>query len=438
MTRFSMILFGFSLLFGVTGLIQLSGQSQLSLDEVLVAVKENNYDLQAARQNIKAAEVLTSKYNRGYRPTLGINAGLGYDLNSIRTVYNFNFPDLNISNIQAYSGNIGVGGSYLLYDGGQRNARNEKNEASLDVAHLQLENIQQLMSFNAAQLYYSLAQAAYDVELLTESLNISSERFKRARTYYDYGKVNKVDILNAEVDVSRDSISLISINNDIENLKWQLNQLTLRNDTDYAVDTSFVLEYELEKLNILQESMLQSNAELISLQKQADLVQYDLAIAGKINAPQITANGTYNINYQKNSSKSQLDLNRNNGLNLGVTASWNILDGGTQKVQEQLAAVDQETAMIAFKTRENELITQLNRLWNTYQNNLLTIRIEKKNIQINRANFDLVKALYENGQQSSVEFRQAQLNLMTARSQYYRARTNAKLVEVEMDYLLGK
>jgi len=50
----------------------------------------------------------------------------------------------------------------------------------------------------------------------------------------------------------------------------------------------------------------------------------------------------------------------------------------------------------------------------------------------------LVKSLYENGQQSSVEFRQAQLNLINAQSQYFIARTSAKLLEVELDYLLGK
>ena len=415
----------------------LVAQSTLTTDEVLSAIEENNYDLQAARQSIASAEILTSKYNRGYLPTLNLNAGLGYSLNGIKTVYNFNFPDLNIQNIQAYNGNIGIGSSYLLYDGGQRNLRNNKNEANLDIAHQQLDNIQQLIGFNALQIYYSIAQALYNIDLLTESLAISKQRFKRAQTYYEYGNTSRVDVLNAEVDVARDSLNLNAVKNDIENLKLQLNQLTLRTDTDYQVDTAFTLMYQISDISELQSIMLQSNAELIALQKQADLVKYDVAIADKINAPQIIANGAYNLNYQKNSSKSQLDLNRTNGLNLGLAASWNLLDGGQQKIQKQLAAVDQSNAMIAFKNKENELIIQLNRLWNTYQNNLQNLRIEQQNIETNRVNFDLVKTLYENGQQSSIEFRQAQLNLINAQSQYFFARTSAKLSEVEIDYLLG-
>ncbi len=435
MTRIYICLVSF---FFLSSTARLVAQATLSIEEVMTAVIENNYDLQAAKQNIEAAELLTSKYNRGYMPTMGINAGLGYNLNGVKTVYNFNFPDLNIQNIQAYNGNIGVSSSYLLYDGGQRHARNDKNLASLDIAQYQLENIQQQLSFSAAQIYYTIAQAVYNIDLLAESLDISKDRYKRAQTYYDYGNRNKVDVLNAEIDVSRDSLNLISVENDIENLKWQLNQLTLRGDTEYAVDTSFVLTYQLADPRELESTMLVANTELIALEKNIELVKYDEVIASKLNAPQIIANGAYNLNYQKNSSISQLDLNRTNGLNLGLSANWNILDGGQRKLQKQLATVDQQAAVIAYRNKENELVTQLNRLWNSYQNNLLTLRIEKQNIASNRVNFELVKSLYENGQQSSVEFRQAQLNLLTAQSQYYRARTGAKLIEVEMDFLLGK
>jgi len=83
-------------------------------------------------------------------------------------------------------------------------------------------------------------------------------------------------------------------------------------------------------------------------------------------------------------------------------------------------------------------MVQSNRLWNNYQNSLLTLKIEKQNIATNKVNFDLVQNLYQNGQQSSVEFRQAQLNLLNAQFQYYNARTQAKLNEVELDFLLGK
>lgn len=418
--------------------ISLEGQSLLSIEQVLSQVEENNYDLQTARQNLATAEVLTSKYNRGYLPTLGLNAGLGYNLNGIKQVFNFNFPDLDIQGIQAGTGNASVTSSYLLYDGGQRRLRNEKNLSNIDFVKLQIDNINQVLGFNASQFYYSIAQAMYNIDLLSESLAISNDRLRRAKTYYEYGNQSKVDVLNAEVDVARDSLNLISVKNDIENLKWQLNQLILRDDADYQVDTSFTLMYQLSDFEELKDLLLASNIELIALKKNIELVQYDAEIASKINSPEVLASGAYSLNYQKNSSISQIDLNRSNGLNLGVSANWNILDGGQRKVQEQLAVINQQSANIELKSKENELTTQLNRLWNSYRNNLLTMGIEKQNIETNKVNFELVKTLFENGQQSSVEFRQAQLNLINAQSQYYIARTSAKLLELELDYLLGK
>ncbi len=413
-------------------------QTILGIEEVLAEVKENNYDLKAASQNVASAKAMTSKYNRGYMPTLGLNAGIAYNLNGIKSVFNFNFPDLDIQNIQAYNGNIGIASTYLLYDGGQRKLRNEKNLTNLDYTQLQLENINQLLGFNASQIYYSIAQTMLNVDLLKEALSISKERSNRAKTFYQYGKVNRVDVSNAKVDVVRDSLNLITLDNDIENLKWQLNQLTLRKDLDYTVDTTFALAYQNADLTDLESKMLEANKELIVLRKDMELLDFDLALTNKLNSPQLTANGAYNLNYQKNSSKSQIDLNRTNGLNLGLSANWNLLDGGQRKLQEQLVNINQHTALIALRNKENELLMQMKRLWNSYQNNLLTMRIEEQNIQTNKENFELVKALYENGQQTSIEFRQAQLNLLNAQSQYYNVRTSAKLQEIEFDYLIGK
>jgi len=413
-------------------------QEMLSIQDVKSLLEANNYDLELAKQNIASANVLTSKYNRGYRPTLGINGGVNYSLNSTKSVFNFNFPDLNVNNFQSIGANLAADANYLLYDGGQRKLRNEQNEINVDAAHLQVDQLKQQLYFNAAQLYFTIVQARYNLDVLNESLEISKYRLKRAETYFEFGSSNRVDVLNAEVDVSRDSLNVISLYNDIENLKWQLNQLTLKEDTDYSIDTSFVLLYQVSKFETLKTELLTGNKELAALEKNIDLVNYDLAIAEKINAPQINANGNYSFMYQKNDSKGQLDFNRNRGLNLGLTANYNILDGGQQKVQEQLATIEQRTANINLKNAENNLLIQLQSVWNNYQNSLLVLEIEKQNIATNKVNFDLVKNLFENGQQSSVEFRQAQLNLLNAQFQYYNARTQAKLNELELDFLLGK
>jgi len=312
-------------------------QSVLTIDQVLSQVEENNYDLQTARQNLETAKTLTSKYNQGYMPTLGLNAGVGYSLSGVKQEFNLFFPDLDIQNIQAGNANASVNSSYLIYDGGQRRLRNEKNNTNVDFAQLQIENINQVLGFNASQVYYGIAQARYNIDLLKESLQISNERLKRAKTYYEYGNQNKVDVLNAEVDVARDSLNLISVENNIENLKWQLNQLILRDDTDYQVDTSFTLMYQLATIEDLRTELISNNKEIIAMEKSIELTQYDAEIASKINSPQVLANGSYGLNYQKNSPKAQVDFNRTNGLNLGLSANWNILDGGQRKLQEQLA-----------------------------------------------------------------------------------------------------
>ncbi len=417
---------------------ELGAQKVLTIDNVLDELQTQNYDLEIARQSLKSAKALNSKYNRGYMPTFGINGGLNYGLTSLKNDYNFGLPDIEVNNASSYSANGRASANYLLFDNGQRKARNERNRVNEDFANIQINDITRQLIFNTSQVYFGIVQSIYNLNLLEESLSISKERLRRASTYYEYGNQGKVDVLNAEVDVSRDSLNLISAKTEIQNQKWQLNQLILRNDTDYNLDTSITLTYLLASETTLKEEMFKNNTQLQTLQKNINLVELDQNIAAKTNAPTINAIGNYDLNYQTNSEASNLNYSRSNGLQLGLNFNWNILDGGQRKVQEQLAQINTHTSYLDLKKKENELTTQFNRLWNNYRNAILTMRLEGKNIKTNEQNFQRVKELFQNGQQSSLEFRQAQLNLINAKFQYFNAKISAKQLEVELNYLLNK
>ncbi|MDA7501778.1 TolC family protein [Chitinophagales bacterium] len=415
----------------------LSAQELLSRDDVLLSLEQNSYDLSLLQQNIASAEVLCSKYNRGYMPVVGINAGLGTDIGSQRLVYNAVFPDQNIKNAANVSGSVGVSAGYLIYDGGTRKVTNAKNLAELELAQLQFENTWQSLNFSASQLYYSIAQLKYNETLLEENWKISNERLERAQVYYENGQGSRVDVLNAEVDLARDSLQLIAARTDGENLKWQLNQFTLRQDIDYVVDSIFALEYQGRLLDELQTTLLDTNAELATLRKNKDIIAFDVDLAERINSPAINANAAYDLGYQKNDGQNLLNYSRSNGLSLGITANWNFLDGGQRKLQAQLVELRKKTVEIELASKENELLLLLNRLWNSYQNSLLSMELEQKSIEASTLNFQRVKELYNNGQQSAIEFRQAQLNLFNGQAQYYNALIAAKLYEVELDFLLN-
>ena len=81
---------------------------------------------------------------------------------------------------------------------------------------------------------------------------------------FDYGQVNKLQILNAKVDVSNDSINLVNEQQTLDNAKRDL-KVVINSDQskDFKVDTNvaftpmlkieqFVEDYNINNVSILQ------------------------------------------------------------------------------------------------------------------------------------------------------------------------------------------
>ena len=73
-----------------------------------------------------------------------------------------------------------------------------------------------------------------------------------------------------------------------------------------------------------------------------------------------------------------------------------------------------------------------------YKNNLFSISVEEKNLSTAKLNFDRTKELYNLGQVTTTQFREAQLNWIRAESRLITARYSAKYAEIELYRLSGQ
>ena len=67
--------------------------------------------------------------------------------------------------------------------------------------------------------------------------------------------------------------------------------------------------------------------------------------------------------------------------------------------------------------------------YQTHLNNLFIIEVQKKNVETNKNNFNRNLERYKIGQVSSIEFRRAQLNLLSAQLSNNSAKYQAKISE---------
>ena len=66
------------------------------------------------------------------------------------------------------------------------------------------------------------------------------------------------------------------------------------------------------------------------------------------------------------------------------------------------------------------------------------MQAEEKNLSINQLNFERTAEQFKVGQINSVEFRQAQLNLLTAATNLNAAKFDAKAIEIVLLQLSGR
>ena len=79
----------------------------------------------------------------------------------------------------------------------------------------------------------------------------------------------------------------------------------------------------------------------------------------------------------------------------------------------------------------------LKNIWENYQNQLFIITAQEQNVITTQNNFDRTEERYKLGQVISVEFRQAQINLVNSKTALNNARFDAKLIQLQLLQLSG-
>lgn len=79
-----------------------------------------------------------------------------------------------------------------------------------------------------------------------------------------------------------------------------------------------------------------------------------------------------------------------------------------------------------------------NNAWDDYHNKLNIYKLQEANIKTSQNNFDRTQEKFKLGQVTSIEFRQAQINLLNAELTKNQAKYSAKLAELELLKISGE
>jgi len=427
------------LIFSFVCLTSLNAQESevLTTSKAVEIALENNYGIKIANNNVEISKNNSSIYNSGYLPKATIYSGANYNNNDTEfTLQDGSKSEINGAESKSLNASIGL--NYILFDGMGRSYNYKKLKESHNLSELETQTVIENSLLQVYSVYYELARLTEDNSNINEYLIISKQRLKRAQYSFEYGQNTKLQVLNAEVDVNNDSIRFINSKRQLANAKRDLNLLLGRSiTTNFNVDTNVNFNLSFDYENTLNKAKTY-NVEVQKASKNLELSKLDIKINQSNLFPKLTFSSSYGFNKSDNDATFNYAEQLSKGLNAGVNLSWNVFDGGTTKIRVQNAKISTDTIEIQKEQLENELERNVANALEFYNNSLFIMNSENKNIETNKRNFSRTEEQFKLGQITSIEFRQAQINLLNAQSNLNRAKYDAKNAELKLLQLSGE
>ena len=408
----------------------------LSKEEAVSRALENNFNIAIAKNNAEQTLNDLSKNNTGNKPTLALSGGLNYNLDNTTA----NFQDgrqTSLTFAGSYGANAALNAGYVIFDGFFRKYNIKQLESQHELSEIAIKAAMQDIAAQTLSQYYQVASLNQNLALLEESILVSKRRMELAKSKLEFGQANGLSVLNAQVDLNNDSLAFYNLEIQINNAKRMLNSLMLDQKTlDYEVDADAEFIKALSK-ETLKEKMLNENLALSQMERSMQIGANAMDLVNTAKKPTVRVDLGYGFNYNNNNPASFLSSISNNGLRASATVAWNILDGGRNKYLLEQTRISNVGLVLQKDQLIENLKLQFDMAWANYQDRLFIYANQKKNIEISRANFTRTEEQFKFGQLTSVDFRQAQLNLLNAELALNNAAYQVKIAEVELLYLSG-
>lgn len=412
-------------------------QELLTLENAIANALEKSYSIKIIQSREAIAHNDNTRGNAGMLPVITGSALQNFSRNSINQSFFNNIREpLVQSGIDNRNNNASITLVWTLYDGmGMFAAADRLHE----IEKLGKTNVQIAIQNSVAQVssaYYEIIRQKQRLKALQNALDISATRQELAKANYEVGTTSKSEYLAAQVDYNQDQAAVLAQQQVIQNANVNLNALLFRDfETKFSVIDTIIFRKDLA-LNELKQKLM-DNPNLLAAAQNQGLAKINEREVKSMKYPQVDLVSGYTISSFNNEVGFGAQKGNSKILNYGLRLSVPIYDGLNQRRREQNARINTYIADYQEADLKNQLLSALERTYNSYQNSLQLFDFEEKNLKIARQNVDLAFERYKFGNSTAIEFREAQRNAVATESRLIEAAYNVKVTEIELLRLSG-
>jgi outer membrane protein TolC len=410
-------------------------QQMYTLEDLVRESLLNNYSIKIGKVSEQIADKNVNIGNAGMMPRIDITRSFQYSMTDLEIQLATGQRIGSLDNITK-SNNAALQVGLTLFDGLAMFANFDKLKDLREKSKIELKIMIESMTRELALNYFNALKQESNMKIFSESLGLNDKRIERIKNRMEYGAALNLELLRAQVDKNTDSSAYMQSELAFTNFLRALNYLSGANIIRQIQPDTVINFVSLPSIEVLKESMYANNATLMRAVINKEISEKDRKLVLAQFYPRITATAGYNY------SRSEADagfflVNQSEGLAAGINMQWNLMDGSRHIINAQNSKLMIEIQEINIEMVKANLEMLLNNMYENYSRRLAIFELEQSNIGIAQSNFDRTREEYDLGRATSIELREAQLNLMRSYERINNAKYDAKFAEIELQILTG-
>lgn len=414
---------------GFSGWAQEHHAYRFSLEDCIRYAYANSYERKSMELTGQSLETTYEQSKQQRLPNVSASVGQNFS---------------NNENGWSTSGNVGVGSSVTIYQGGNINNTIEQNRLNMERNAVQLERYDNQLT---AQILQSFVTILGNQDLLNyqqEVLNTSRAQLNQGRVRHKLGAILESDFLLLEAQYYSDSNNVVDTRINIENNLMDLKVLLSMNPTDDLE----IIAPNTEDLEDLKASLpTEEEAINLAMDYMPDLRigDYDIRLAEKSvdmargnYFPSITANANVGmgvLSFDEDGNKKWYGTPTESA---GVSMSIPIYSRGQTKANVKKSRIALEQAQLDY---EQSRLNVRQTVVQAYRNVLSAYNAYKVSQVKENAyskSFNAYNVQYQYGTITTVELLQQQNNYLNALNSYIQNKYSLVMQRKILDIYMGK
>jgi outer membrane protein len=310
----------------------------LTLPEAIDLAWRNNITSIRQQDALQQAEARRREARSTYLPSLSLS--MGYS--------RYNTTQAYILNDQLFSSSNSYGMNFTLrqpvFDGFNFIHTPKSRTASIHSGEQQVRSTRQSVAYDAKRLCYDLLKAQKLADVQQRAVERSQEQLATSKARYELGSASMSDYLKAKVQLGRDSLTLITRDNDINIRRATLNDfLGLPVDRRTEVDVDLAFEpYPLPDEAALK-AAVDTHPNVLAASYAQEAASHDVGSAESAMWPSVSAFAQYNYRSGKFPDGTD-EIWQSDNHTVGLSLDWTIFSGYSTSSRVTQARIARHTS----------------------------------------------------------------------------------------------